>query len=123
MPEQRPHPAAGYLLIEALIALAIVAVMASLLFTTRLQTSQAALLVGDRRQAVLLARSVMAAATVESSIAPISERGNEGPFDWSVTRSSFGGSSAVRLQQVVVTITRRSDGRQLARLAGVEASR
>lgn len=124
MPELRDQSSAGYLLIEALVALAIVAVMASLLFGTVIQTSQAALLVGDRRQAVLLARSVLAAATVETGIPPIPEAGTDGPFAWSINRNGFNGAGgSIRLQQVVVTISRRSDGRLLARLAGADASR
>lgn len=124
MPDLRAHSSAGYLLIEALVALAIVAVMASLLFGTVIQTSQAALVVGDRREAVLLARSVLAAATAQTPIPPIPDQGTDGPFSWTISRDTFSGAGGeIRLEQVVVTISRRSDGRLLARLAGADASR
>jgi type II secretory pathway pseudopilin PulG len=112
-------------MVEALVALAIVAIMAGLVFDTVSQTSHSALVVADRRAAVLLARSVLAAATVETAIAPVPERGTDGPFAWSITGDRYDGAAAgmIRLEQVVVTITLRSDGKTLARLAGIKVTR
>ncbi len=112
-------------MIEALVALAIVAVMAGLVFTTVSQTSHAARIIADRRAAVLLARSVLAAATVDTATAPVPARGTDGPLAWSVTRDNYegAGGGVTRLEQVVVTISLRSDGKMLTRLAGIKVSR
>lgn len=112
-------------MIEALVALAIVAIMAGLVFATVSQTSHSARIIADRRAAILLARSVLAAATAETAIAPVPARGTDGPLAWSVNRDRYegAGEGTIRLEQVVVTISLRSDGKMLTRLTGIKVSR
>lgn len=115
----------GFLLVEALVALAIIATMSTLVFLTIAQTSQSATLVIERRRALLLARSVLAAATVDSPAPPIADEGVDGPLAWRVRGEDYRAEAAgdLRLRQVTVTISERGRGRTLASLTGLQVRR
>ncbi|MEO0030998.1 MAG: hypothetical protein RIS94_756 [Pseudomonadota bacterium] len=115
----------GFLLVEAMVALAIVALVGGMVFETVWQSARTRLTVQHRREAVLLANSVLAAATIDGVDMPIAAQGRDGSLDWHVTRESFAQDddrSGQPLQQVSVTITDAADGRQLARLDGLKAA-
>jgi len=118
-------PDAGYLLLEALVALAIVAMMSTLVFVTISQMSQSASLVAERRRAMLLARSVLAAATVDSRSRAVPAQGADGDLAWSVSSDSWRPDDVGNLQlaKVTVTISDRIKGARLVRLAGVRVLR
>ena len=84
MPD-RPPPATGYLLVEALVALAIVAIMSTLVFDTLSQMSRSESLIAERRRGLLLARSVLAAATVQSVVPPVASNGTDGELAWQIS--------------------------------------
>jgi type II secretory pathway pseudopilin PulG len=111
----------GFLLIEALIAFAIVAMMSALVYGTVAQVSHAATTLVERRSALLLARSVLAAATISSRARAISPTGVDGDLVWSISAEGYQAAEAeaTPLRQVTVTITDRSGRRQLARLTGL----
>lgn len=124
MPD-RFAPDAGYLLLEALVALAIVAMMSTLVFVTISQMSQSSSLVAERRRAMLLARSVLAAATVDSRTRAVASQGSDGDLAWSVSSDSWRPDDVgtLPLAKVTVTITDRAKGVRLIRLAGVKLLR
>ena len=114
---------AGFLMIEALIAFAIVAMMGALVFSTVAQVSHAANTLVERRSALLLARSVLAAATVNSEARAITPNGIDGDLVWSISAEGYQSAEAeaTALRKVTVTVTDRSGRRQLARLAALGA--
>lgn len=118
-------PEGGYLLLEALVALAIVAMMSTLVFVTIAQMSNTATLMAERRRALLLARSVLAAATVDSRTRAIASQGANGDLAWSVSSDSWRPDNigSLSLAKVTVTISDRSKGTRLARLTGVKVLR
>lgn len=109
----------GFLLLEALIAFAIIAMMSTLVYLTVAQVGQAAGRVVERRSALLLARSVLAATSIDSRARAISSSGTDGNLVWSIATETYRtdetGSTA--LHKITVTITDRTGGHQLARLA------
>lgn len=117
------HDEAGFLLVEALVALAIIAVMSTLVFTTVVQSAHTAATINQRREAMLLARSVLAAATIDSATNAIPEHGSDGAFDWQITTQSHSGEGGLQLSDVSVRIIDRASGRDLARLDGLKAQR
>lgn len=117
----------GFLLVEALVALAIVALMAALVFDTVWQMGKTAVVASEKRQALLLAQSVLAAAIVPGPVMPISPRGTEGPLAWQVASEAFGVSNAsgagdgLPLETVRVAITDAATGRVLVQLETLKA--
>lgn len=128
MPDRSPmashRASAGFLMVEALIALAIVAIMAGVVFETVWQMGGAAARSGDQRAALLLARSVLAASTVDSPVAPIAARGRDGALSWAVSIQNWNGENdgGLTLREVRVTITDARSGVVLARLDGMKGS-
>ncbi|MFM9937322.1 MAG: type II secretion system protein J [Novosphingobium sp.] len=109
----------GFLLVEALFSFAIVAMMSALVYVTVAQASHAATTLVERRSALLLARSVLAAATVNSQSRAISPTGVEGDLVWSISAEGYQGAEveAIPLRKVTVTVTDRSGRKRLARLS------
>jgi hypothetical protein len=113
----------GFLLVEALVALAIVSLMAALVFDTVWQMGKTAVVANEKRQALLLAQSVLAAASVPGSVSPIAPRGTDGPLTWQVASEPYTGeaSDGLQLQTVSVAISDAATGRVLARLQSLKA--
>lgn len=113
----------GFLLIEALVALAIVALMATLVFDTVWQMGKTATVASEKRQALLLAQSVLSAASVPGSATPISARGTDGTYAWQLAAEPYapGESGGVPLETIAVTITDAATGRVLAQLQTLKA--
>lgn len=112
----------GYLLVEALVALAITAAMAGMVFSTVWQSAHTRQYAARHREAILLARSVLSAAQVGQS-APIPLQGSDGNLAWSWRAEPWSGSESdgLALQQVRVVITDAADGRELARLTSLRS--
>jgi len=108
----------GYAIAEALIALAIIALMTGLVFQAITQLGSTTIQTGERRHAYLLARSIMAGATVSTQGAPMPPTGSDNGFAWRITfapyRSELG--SALALEQVSVMVSDETTGRPLAKL-------
>ena len=120
---ERRSPQNGFLLVEALFAFAIVAMMSALVYLTVSQVSHTTKTVLERRSALLLARSVLAAASVESRSKPISRTGIDGNLAWSVAIESYRSDEVemVPLRKVSVTITDLSGQMRLAQLSTLVA--
>ncbi len=108
---------AGFLMVEALIALAIVALMAGVVFETVWQMGQTAARGGQQREAILLARSVMAAASVDTPAPAIAASGRDGGLDWTISSAAYGESGSGRpLRELHVIVREAGAGTVLARL-------
>ena len=107
------------MLVEALVALAIVAMMAGLVFETIAQLGDTAARAADRREATLLARSVMAAATLDARVPAIAAAGSDSGLNWQISTQPYSSEGGLALRKVTVTIVRPADGAVLARLDGL----
>lgn len=117
MPKAPPHDDAGFLMVEALIALAIVALMAGVVFETVWQMGQTAARGGQQREAILLARSVMAAASVDTPAPPIAPSGRDGAMTWTIASNAYGeGDIGRSLRELHVEVRDVAAGTVLARL-------
>lgn len=117
----------GFLLVEALVALAIVALMAALVFDTVWQMGKTAVTASEKRQALLLAQSVLAAASVvapaSGSASPIAQRGTDGVLAWQLASEPYADAAADGLPLLAVraTISDAATGRVLVRLETLKA--
>lgn len=115
----RPQPnSGGFALIETLIATAIIAAMLGLTFQTMQNQARGARMVEDRRKAMLVAQSQLAAIGASNSTAFGETRGVSDGINWrvSVTPYRSGVSSAVRLQSVRVSTGLVGNSRALVTL-------
>lgn len=108
----------GFSVVEALIALAIIAAMTAALVFTVAADAHARLMVRERRAALMLAQSQLDRARGgEINI----DDGQWGNLSWHIDREAYGGAAAFahnRLEQVTVTVS-DADHHQLVRLASV----
>ena len=113
----------GFLLVEALVALAIAALMATLVFDTVWQMGKTAIAASEKRQALLLAQSVAAAASVPGAAPPIAPHGSDGALVWTVESDAYAGEAAdgLTLETVTISITDAATGHVLARLETLKA--
>lgn len=113
----------GFLMVEALVALAIAALMAALVFDTVWQMGRTAAAAAQQRQALLLARSVLAAASVPGPGSAIAPRGADGRLAWTVSREGYAGEAAdgLALETVRVAVSDAATGKVLARLTTLKA--
>lgn len=117
----RPPPRErGFLMVEALVALAIAALMAALVFDSVWQMGRTASAAAERRQALLLAQSVLAAASVPGPISPIAARGADGRLSWAIA-SEGDAADGLPLETVSVAVSDAATGRVLARLSTLRA--
>ena len=116
-----PRRERGFMLVEALVSLAIVAMMAGLVFETISQLGNTAARASQQREATLLARSILAAASVDTPSPAIPASGTDGDLAWSIANQPYPGEGGRALYKMTVTISRRADGRALTRLAGLKA--
>jgi hypothetical protein len=99
----------GAILVEALVACAVIALVAGALFALVGGRSGS---LAERREALLIAQSRLATLGVTQPLTPGLSSGRSGRHIWSVQVSRHGGS---RLVDVSVAV-RRADGRELVRL-------
>ncbi|MEI6643481.1 MAG: prepilin-type N-terminal cleavage/methylation domain-containing protein [Novosphingobium sp.] len=113
----------GFLMVEALVALAIAALMAALMFDSVWQMGRTSVAAAEQRQALLLARSVLAAASLPGTASPIAPRGADSGLAWQISSESYSGDAAdgVPLETVSVAVSDAATGRVLARLTTLKA--
>lgn len=114
---RRRHAETGAVLVEALIAILIVAAMAGLWFETVAGNARQQQALADRRLAMLVARSQLATVGVLSAIAPGETTGSDAGFDWKITIE--GGGEAPRGARLVTVTVTRPDRGQLASLTSL----
>lgn len=107
---------AGFSLIETLIALAVIAGMSALLFDSISANALFAQNLAKRREAVLLAQSLLAQATISTGPVQLADEGNVGTLSWRLSRISRNGGardSSLPLYEVRIVVAERSTGREL----------
>lgn len=114
--------ARGFSLVETLVALAIVAAMAGVVFAAIGANARAAGAMRQRRAAILLAQSLLAQATIAAGPYRLGERGRWGAMSWraSVRRAGQGARDGGPALEEVAIEVRGVDG---ARLASVRTLR
>ncbi len=109
----------GSLVIEALVAVLIVAAMAGLWFQTLGSAAHGQRGTADRRLAYLIAQSRLATVGVLNSVVPGVTSGNDGAFAWTVDIEPAGQPGLAR---VTVNVT-GGDARPLATLTSLRFGR
>lgn len=104
----------GSVLVEALVAVLIIAAMSGLWFETLARGARAGRSADDRRLAMLVAQSQLATVGVVSAIAPGTTSGSDAGLDWRIAVSRAGDAGA-GVQRVGVDVT-GPQGDVLARL-------
>ncbi|RIA46319.1 prepilin-type N-terminal cleavage/methylation domain-containing protein [Hephaestia caeni] len=107
---------AGFSLIETLVSLAVIAGMSSLLFESIATHAQAADRVARKREAILLARSLLAQATVPEGPGELADTGRWRDMSWRFTRGAVSGGArdtTVPLQRVRIDVMDGVTGRRL----------
>lgn len=107
---------AGFSLIETLVALAILAAMAGVVYAAIGANARAAAGMRQRREAILLAQSLLAQATIAAGPYRLGERGREGALTWRATvrRAAQGAREGGPALEDVAVEVRGADGRRLA---------
>jgi len=122
MMASRPSEA-GSVVIEALVAVLILAAISGAWFSTVSGTVQRQRGVDARALAMLVASSQLATTGVTVPLAPGTRSGRDGDFDWTISiepaGSEFGSSDG--LMRVAVTVA-DARGQRLAQLATVRAA-
>jgi type II secretory pathway component PulJ len=116
----------GFALLDAMVALAIFAVMSALLFQTVSSTVLAKRHVIDSRRAILIAQSRLAQLQDENSNIVMQSDGREGHFVWraSVDRLAETASDNSRgLEQVSVTVSNARTNRAVVTLKSARLAR
>ncbi|WP_353229025.1 prepilin-type N-terminal cleavage/methylation domain-containing protein [Novosphingobium sp.] len=111
----RPAHEAGFSLIEALVALAIIAAMTLTLFATMTADARARRMVRERRAALMVAQSQLDRAVGGDT----ETAGTALGLAWQIERDNYGNAEAFahgRLEQLTITVG-NADHQQLARLA------
>ncbi|CAM8663144.1 type II secretion system protein [Sphingobium sp. H39-3-25] len=110
---------AGFSLVETLVSLAVIAGMSAMLFDSVSTHALAGNRTAQKREAVLLARSLLAHASITSGPGELPESGHQGDLAWRYTHHtvrSEARDSAAALQQVRIDVLDRNTGRQLVRV-------
>jgi len=106
----------GFSLIETLVSLAVIAGMSGMLFAAISAHAQAAGRVVQKREAILLARSLLAQATMPEGPGQLADTGRWRDFSWRFTRRTVGGGArdtTVPLQRVRIDVIDGTTGRRL----------
>ncbi|KPF78732.1 hypothetical protein IP88_03120 [alpha proteobacterium AAP81b] len=109
----------GFALVETLVASVIIALMLVLFLGAANSNARAERLVVDRRQAILVARSALEAASAVGGDAGAAQGGGDGRFRWEVTVTAYDGGAAgtVPLERVGVRVFADDSARPLVTLA------
>lgn len=106
----------GFSVVEALVALAVIAAMASLLFEAISTNARAHAKIIDKREAILFAQSLLAQATISQGAGELPSSGQSDRFRWHVSHRIISGGArdtAVPLQEVKIDVTDRESGQPL----------
>lgn len=124
--EARTPREAGFSLVETLIALAIVAAMMGLYAECVVAYGRAVHVSQQRRDAVLLAQSLLADAAERRTGANLPTRGRQRGLDWQVGRRAItqgARDSGVPLREVAVEVRDAGSGRRLVAVRTLELDR
>ncbi|TGX48711.1 type II secretion system protein [Sphingomonas gei] len=122
----RGEASSGFSLVETLVALAVIAAMSALLFDTVSTNAHFAQTVAKRREAVLLAQSLLAATTVSRDSHTVADTGNSHGLNWRITRVARGGGardSGVPLEEVRISVADSATGRGLTSVRTLRLAR
>ncbi len=117
---------AGFSLVESLVALAVIASMASLLFEAVSINARAAQHVAQKRAAIMLARSLLAQAVLPSGPDQLEETGQSNDMSWRLSRRSIDRGARnedVPLEEVRIDINERATGRSLTTIRTLRLTR
>ena len=119
MTRRRHSGERGFALIETLVAVAVIAVMMGLFYQMVASDARVTAAVRARRQAALLAQSVLdQAGSPAAALSPVM-RGESDGLAWRIERAPYrdgAQSSRAALERIVVTVAGANDGKQLLRL-------
>jgi len=105
------HRAAGFTMIEVLVALVIASLALGVLFSGALTGLRSATLSNDYQQATWRARSHLAALAAPGALVPGTQSGNDGSgFTWSTRIAAIANAPPAVLYAVSVTIFWTKDG-------------
>lgn len=111
----------GFTLVETLIATFLISATLATTYEGVANAAATALAVTDRREAVMVAQSVLARARVPLGIAPPTAIGAEGRWTWRLATAPFSNTpdSKIRLEKVTVTVMEARSGRSVVRLSSL----
>ncbi len=115
----------GFSLVETLIALAIIAGMTGVAYRTLSQTAQVGTGMTERRDALLVAQSVLDMAT-SAGPAVSASSGQSGRMTWRIDAQPFEGEvrrSGPAVEEVIVSVAPRAGGKALVTLSGLRLAR
>jgi prepilin-type N-terminal cleavage/methylation domain-containing protein len=116
----------GFSLVEVLVSLAVIAVMSGLLFDTLSRNLRLAQEMTRRREAVLLAQSLLAEASVPSPGTGLQDAGRRGPLAWRIdrrTQQDNARETGPRLQELRIRVTDAATGRPLTSVTTLRLAR
>ena len=121
----RSNNSHGFALAEALVALAIVALLSGLLFGVIRSSAAAQSGLMDRRIALLVAQSALAQAQALPGSGAERSDGEDMRFSWQIERGPAAGDirSAIPMERITVYVRGRDTGRMLAELTDVRLAR
>jgi type II secretory pathway pseudopilin PulG len=116
---------AGFALVEALIAAAILAAMLGAYLASAANAARTEAMIADRREATMIARSALEAASTVGADRQLVADGRDGRFTWRVSITPYAGVAAGRaaatggpaLQRAVVAVYADGNERPLVTLA------
>ncbi|MBP2276189.1 MULTISPECIES: prepilin-type N-terminal cleavage/methylation domain-containing protein [Sphingomonas] len=117
---------AGFSLVETLVAFAVIAAMSGVYFETVIANARFAENVTRRREAVLLAQSLLAAAAAPNDSNRMADKGATQGLTWDVMRRAHGDGArdtAVPLEEVQIVIADRATGRRLTSVRTLRLAR
>lgn len=123
VPEERSE---GFSLVETLVALAVIAMMSGLFFDSISANAKLAHTVAARREAMLLAQSLLAAATAPSDARDVADSGSSRNLRWRIVRAPRGGGArdgGIPLEEVRIEVADRVTGRRLTSVRTLRLAR
>lgn len=118
--------AAGFSLVEVLVSLAVIAVMTGLLFDTLGRNLRLGQEMVKRREAVLLAQSLLAEANVPPPGTGLQDSGRQGSLAWRIERRTErenARDAGPRLQELRIRVSDAATGRPLTSVSTLRLAR
>lgn len=110
---------AGFSLVETLVSLAVIAGMSAMLFESVSMHALAGDRTSQKRDAILLARSLLAHASIASGPGELADSGRQGDLAWRYTHRPVRSEArdlAAALQHIRIDVLDRETGRSLIRV-------
>lgn len=116
----------GFSLVETLVSMAILAAMVGVFLEVFNANAQAAHKLARRREAVLLAQSLLAHATIQNGPEQLKDRGQWNGMTWRLSRKPIrkeARASAYPLEEVSIVVVEQSNGRRLTSVQTLRLAR